>query len=226
AGQARGDYCLVFASSAFSVLCSKKKALKNLMAFVLCIALEESCHDPLPMSGIEALDFGTANYMPTNAIGVGFNDQLSVSAVKDLGSLFNHLREHKGHYITSPYALRFSKLSNGTICSAYQKVPCAWIEMPLLDFNKTYSKIWHNLVGDTAGAHDTYAEAFDLMLGEKYQSIVHWGLWFAVNDSIWKNISSNDFQSFVDNYKHFNAEKFFCNPFTEKSGLDKTAFST
>jgi len=193
-GQARGSYALVFAGAAISTLCSNRPLLKPLMAFVQCVALQQACHKALPMSAVDALDFGTANYMPTNAIGVGFDYNLAIDAVKDYHDLLVHLEKKKKNYITSPYALRFCKPSTGTICISHQKDPCAWIEQPLLDFNKTYLDIWHK-IGDTGGAMDTYSEIFNLLLNDKYLGIVHWGLWFDVKrKNLWGHINTNEFK--------------------------------
>jgi len=134
------------------------------------------------------------------------------------------LQNKKKHFITSPLSLRFSKISNGTICIANQINPCAWIEQPLLNFNKTHEKLWHTLIGETLGERDTYEDVFNLLLGHHFKGIVHWGLWFDVKPSVWNNIHPDDFQSFVNNYKFFNSQQYFCNDFTLQSGLDSIAF--
>jgi len=94
AGQVRGSYPLLFAASALAILCSKSHSI-DLMSAIMFIALHESCHKPLSMSGIEALNFGTANYMPTDAIGVGFNEELTITAIQQLVNLYQTIAKQK-----------------------------------------------------------------------------------------------------------------------------------
>jgi len=125
-------------------------------------------------------------------------------------------------FITSPFALRFSKKSFGSVscCGEYD---VSWIEQPILTVGK--GGIITNAAYKTSLKNaNTLLSKTRIYFQQNFQSKIHWGLYFnddQISEYPWfQNISKPNKESFKKNYKKFNKDGVFRNEFTQRSGLD------
>jgi len=220
----------------------------RLVPFILQMSMESTCHAGIAISAADAVLFGNGHLIPTHKSGFGMDASAFCSIGDDYVRLCNIWRAKcSNQVVTQPVAIRFSNPGFGLFNFTYN-ASSVMLEQSLYDFRKsiyfeqetkvdlddeksvvmdsrrmsvnneqlqfcsTYTpKLWHTLF-----------KIQDLCMGEKYKGKPHLGLYFNVDQSIWRN-HGDVLQQFVKVYKQFNSHRTFCNAFTRESGLDKFA---
>eukprot|EP00483_Globobulimina_turgida_P004853 UN04862 len=205
------------------------------------MSMECTCHSGVSIAAADAILYGNYNIIPTHKSGFGMSAASFTGIGDDYIRLCNILRAKcSKQIITQPVAVRFSNPGFGLLNFTYNQSSVI-LEQSLYDFrnsiyfepneieNKSTSpsspassdnnnstqqqlqictsttpKLWHTLF-----------KLQDLCMGEKYKGKPHLGLYFHVDQNIWKN-HNQCFTEFIEIYKKFNSHKIFCNAFTKE----------
>ena len=215
----------------------------RLVPFILQMSMESTCHSGIAISAADGILYGNYNIIPTHKSGFGMNATSFTAIGDDYIRLCNILRAKcSKQIITQPVAVRFSNPGFGSLNFTYN-ASSVILEQSLYDFRQSiYFENETKMNGDnndnnninenaeqlqictstTPKLWHTLFKIQDLCMGEKYKGKPHLGLYFHVDENIWKN-HDQSFKEFVQIYKKFNPHKTFCNAFTKESGLDKFA---
>lgn len=163
---------------------------------------------------VEALNFKPGYTVTTTSNGIAFdmNKYNVVSTIQAYISWLNDYQSKNGkeYCVTSPFAVRFAKQSNGILSPAGTFDVC-WVEQPMVTmwpFQSDAKTIAETLLNDQR-------KWFQSNYGGK----LHFGLWFNSKDSgNLDNYIVTD--TWKTHYKKFNSSKIFKNGFTTLAGFD------